>query len=335
MKIQDYTVQLAASHEASRSRAQESTTVSESVPPGDFRAFFERLAAASGDGEATARQRVQKMLQSLLEAILAAIDGKKCGENFAADADWPVPGRSDSPARGGEIAWQRTVTVSVSETESTTVCGSGRVRTADGRDIGFDLSLQLARDYRSSATATESGRMVLRDPLVLSFDGKSCELTDQRIRFDLNADGRAEDLPGLGAGSGFLVFDRNGNGRADDGSELFGAASGNGFGDLAEFDADRNGWIDEADPAWGRLAVWSGEHFDTLAQRGVGALYTGAVAAPFSLKNGANELLGQIRSAGLYLSEAGEVGQLQQVDLAVSASAGGAQQPGEGEQLTA
>jgi hypothetical protein len=41
--------------------------------------------------------------------------------------------------------------------------------------------------------------------------------------------GKLESIPGLGASSGFLVFDRNANGKADDGSELFGATSGNGF----------------------------------------------------------------------------------------------------------
>ena len=49
------------------------------------------------------------------------------------------------------------------------------------------------------------------------------------------------------------VFDRNGNGKADNGSELFGVASGNGFADLRRLDEDRNGWIDESDAAFDRL----------------------------------------------------------------------------------
>ena len=100
-------------------------------------------------------------------------------------------------------------------------------------------------------------------------------------------------------------------------------------------DGDKNGWIDEADAAFSQLAVWSGDSFNSLKQQGVGALYTAAVDAPFSLKTSSNELLGQIRAAGLYLSEAGAVGQMQQVDLAVSALPSGQEHPAEGEKLAA
>ena len=67
----------------------------------------------------------------------------------------------------------------------------------------------------------------------------------------------------------------------------------------------------------------------------IGALYTAAVDAPFALKTNTNQLLGQIRAAGLYLFEAGEVGQMQQVDLAVSALSSGDKHPAEGEKLAA
>lgn len=81
--------------------------------------------------------------------------------------------------------------------------------------------------------------------------------------------------------------------------------------------------------------MWSAEGFASLAERQVGALYTGAVDAPFTLKGEGNALLGQIRAAGLYLTESGEVGHLQHVDLAVSSPASGQQQPDEGQRLTA
>lgn len=327
MRIQESTVQLAATHEAERSQTLETTTVQ------DFRQLFKSLAAENREDEVAARERVQKLLQQLVDAILAAIDGKKCKENLAAPETLPVD--AELPTRTREISWQRTVTECISESERTSVCGSGTVKTADGRSIAFDYSLDLARDYSSRKTTSESASVQLRDPLVLSFDGNSCELTEERMAFDLNGDGTLEEIPGLGASSGFLVFDRNGNGKADNGSELFGVASGNGFADLSQLDSDHNGWIDEGDSAWNQLAIWSGDQFGSLASRGVGALYTAAVDAPFSLKTADNELLGQIRSAGLYLSEAGAAGSLQQVDLAISSPAVGAQQPTERQNLSA
>lgn len=327
MKILDSTVQLSASHEASTSRSMEITGSM------GFRQMFDTLATSAPDEQIAVRQRVQKLLQSLIDAILAAVDGKKCEENIAAGDT--LPQELPPAARGRAMTWSRHVTEKLSETEKTSVCGKGCVKTSDGRDIAFDFSLNLARDYHQSSTRDESGTVELRDPLILNFDGKSSELTTERIAFDLNADGVPEEIPGLGAGRGFLVFDRNGNGKADNGSELFGAVSGNGFADLAKLDGDHNGWIDEGDAAFKQLAVWSGDSYTSLSQRGVGALYTGAVEAPFALKTEGNELLGQIRAAGVYLTEAGEVGHLQQVDLAVSVAPGGQQKPAEGQSLAA
>ena len=55
---------------------------------------------------------------------------------------------------------------------------------------------------------------MLKDPLVVHFDGPLGELRDARFTFDLNADGHTEAMPFVGQGSGFLVLDRNANGRA-------------------------------------------------------------------------------------------------------------------------
>lgn len=327
MKIQDASVQLTATHEESRVRTSEISGTH------GFRQIFTSLAEPADAEVAEARKRVQKLLQSLLEAILAALDGKKCEENFAAVDT--LPERSAPRATGREISWHQRVVETLRESERTDIGGSGCVRTTDGRQIDFTFSLNLARDRTRTTNFEDSGSVALRDPLMLSFDGKACELSGERIAFDLDADGRIEEIPGCGAASGFLVFDRNGNGKADNGSELFGVASGDGFAALARLDDDHNGWIDENDAAWRQLGVWSGDGFASLAQRRVGALYTGAVAAPFTLKGDDNALLGQIRAAGLYLAENGEVGQLQHVDLAVSASANGQQQPDDGQPLAA
>lgn len=328
MKIQESTVQLSASHEASRSQTLEVTSMQ------SFRGVFNKLALGENDEQSNAVQRVQQLLQSLIEAILAAMDGKKGEANFAVCQGQPSEA-SQQGARQPEISWQRSSKETICESEKTTVCGNGQVTTTDGKKIEFNYSLAMARDYVSEKTREESGSIRLSDPLMLSFNGQACELSKDCIAFDLNADGTPEQIPGIGAGSAFLVFDRNGNGKADDGSELFGVASGNGFADLAQLDGDKNGWIDEGDAAFSQLAVWSGDSFSSLQQQGVGALYTAAVDAPFSLKTNSNELLGQIRAAGLYLSEAGEVGQMQQVDLVVSALPTGQKHPAEGQELAA
>lgn len=327
MKIQDSSIQLSASHDERYERSTEKTSTT------SFRQVLGSLAQPADDDAGEARKRVQKLLQSLVDAILAALDGKKCKENFAAVDT--LPERAAPASRGREMIWTNHVVETVREHERTNVCGKGCVQTEDGRQIEFAYSLNLSRNYQSKSSFDDSATIALKDPLMISFDGKSAELSASRMAFDLDADGKAEEIPGFGQGSGFLVFDRNGNGKADDGRELFGVASGNGFADLAKLDDDGNGWIDENDAAYNSLAVWSGDGFASLDKRGVGALYTGSVDAPFSLKTNDNALLGEIRAAGIYLTEAGEVGHLQQVDLAVSPLAARQHEPEEGQHLAA
>lgn len=329
MRIQESQVELKSTHEAKRTQTLD---IESEI---GFRKLFNKMAVDTEEDQAAELKRIQQLLSSLLDAILAALDGKKCREKFAVGEEIPSQAGQKSTEGGPVFSWQQKTTETINESEKTTVCGNGKVCTADGREINFNYAVAMAREFSSQRTSEESGTIKLRDPLMLSFTGRACELTQECIKFDLDADGKLEEIPGLGAGTGFLVFDRNGNGRADDGSELFGVSSGNGFADLAGFDSDNNGWIDESDPIFNQLAIWSNEGFNTLSQRGIGALMTATVDAPFSLKTKDNELLGEIRLAGLYLSEAGEVGQMQQVDLVVSDLPSGTEHPAKGDKLAA
>ena len=158
------------------------------------------------------------------------------------------------------------------------------------------------------------------DPLVLNFAGNAAQLTDQRFAFDLNADGQAEQINFVAPGSGFLVFDRNQDGKVNNGSELFGPTTDNGFQELAALDDDGNGWIDESDAAFKRLQIWTrdghgNDLLKSLSETGVGAIGLGNIATPFDIKNNANQLLGQIRSSGIVLQENGAAGTIQQIDL--------------------
>jgi len=108
----------------------------------------------------------------------------------------------------------------------------------------------------------------------------------------------------------------------NDGNELFGARSGNGFADLAAYDSDQNGWIDESDPIWQSLRIWSTdaagqEQLRDLSSSGIGALALQNTSTDFTLIGTNKADNGQIRRSGIFLSEAGHVGTLQQVDLTV------------------
>lgn len=324
MRIEQSHLALASTHAASLERETlSSTTFRAQLAAADSRL---ENAQAAPDPENSAslpalKRRLAELMQDLLTALLAAVSGNGCRDHDAASPPCATP-FSALPAPQPEMTWQQETLTRVRETEETTVSGEGQVMTADGRCLAIDFSVNLCRSFEAERHTVQSGSVALRDPLVLSFSGTAAELSGQRLAFDLNADGALEDLAGLDAASGFLVFDRNSNGRADDGGELFGSLSGNGFADLARYDDDSNGWIDEGDAVFSRLSLWMGgateESLVPLSEKGVGALYLGSVDSPFALKDSAGELLGALRTAGLYLKENGEAGLLQQLDLASS-----------------
>lgn len=150
--------------------------------------------------------------------------------------------------------------------------------------------------------------------------GNAAQLTDQRFAFDLNADGSTENINFLAPGSGFQALDRNGDGKVNNGSELFGPTSGDGFEELAALDGDKNGWIDENDAAFSQLAIWAPDKSgkDTRqspSDAGVGAIALTRTATPFYLKKNANVLFREIRTSGIFLHETGTTGTIQQIDL--------------------
>lgn len=206
------------------------------------------------------------------------------------------------------------------ESETTQFTAQGIVHTADGKEIALTLELNMARSYASHTSLSVRAGDALKDPLVINFTGNAAQLSQTTFKFDLDADGKADDMRFVSSGSGLLAMDRNGDGKINDGSELFGAKSGNGFADLAQYDDDGNGWIDEKDTAFQTLRVWTRDdagnnHLLGLLQAGVGALYLGKADTPFAVKDSHNVLQGQIRATGLYLRESGAAGTLQQLDL--------------------
>ncbi len=209
------------------------------------------------------------------------------------------------------------------ESEHTEFQAQGTVRTLDGQEIGITLQLSMSREFFSETSIQlRAGDAVMKDPLVVNFNGTAAQLSERNFSFDIDADGREDQIAFVRPGSGLLSLDRNSDGVINDGSELFGAVSGNGFAELAAFDGDNNGWIDEADAVYNRLRIWTkdAEGQDSLmalGQAGIGAIYLGSVETPFLLKDAANETLGQIRQTGLYLSEEGVAGSVQQLDLVV------------------
>jgi hypothetical protein len=254
--------------------------------------------------------------------------GRSSPPGQPSDSAQASDGAQAAPPRAPGRASDRSVTLTHqdirTESEHTQFSAQGRVTTSDGRQIDFSFELDLQRSHSESSTATVrlGPPPKLSDPLVLNFATPSAQLTDTKYSFDLNADGTAENISFVTSGSGFLALDKNADGVINDGSELFGAGSGDGFADLAAYDADHNQVIDENDPIFSQLRIFnkdaSGQdQVATLAEKGVQAIFLAHADTQFDLKDAQNQLQGRLRSTGVYLNESGSVGSVQQIDLKV------------------
>lgn len=270
---------------------------------------------------------LRTMLEKMFGIHLKLFDPDEMETDTSAAEGLTAPvAATGNASNGGSVGWgieyeyheQRT------EIETTRFAAEGIVRTADGKEISFQLELEMSRSYSEridvSFRAGDAARK--KDPLVVNFGGSAAQLSDQRFEIDLDGDGRKESARFAAQGSGFLVFDRNADGRINDGKEMFGPATGDGFAELAALDGDNNGWIDESDAVYAQLRVWTknpdgSDVLRTLKDANVGAISLARLATPFSVKDSSNALLGEVRSTGVYLSDDGKVGTVQQIDLAV------------------
>jgi len=208
------------------------------------------------------------------------------------------------------------------ESEAMSFSATGFIATKDGRMLNISLALNLNRSYVSEKNIQILAGNASSDPLVINFGAASAVLTKTKFAFDLDADGQAERISFPTSGSGFLALDKNSDGIINDGRELFGPQSGDAFQELAAYDQDGNGWIDENDPIFAQLRIWSKDDSGkdillVLGQTGIGAIYLGNIATAFALKTAENRQLGRIACTGLFVREDGTAGTVQHIDLAV------------------
>lgn len=275
------------------------------------------------DNSSLISKRVEELHQiriQLLQQILGLMQnmsGKK--NNFLDKASSAL---SDLMTMGSGYTSVTTMESYYEETEMTTFEAQGIAHTADGREINFGVSVSMSRKYTEYTSMQVARDIPLLDPLVINVGGGVTNISDQHFYFDLDADGTEENVAGLENGSAFLAYDRNGDGIINNGLELFGAKSGNGFADLSEFDIDGNGWIDESDAVFDMLKVWykdeqGQDKLIGLKEADVGAIYLDRADTEFT-SHGMDLLInGRIRQTGMFLRESGGIGTVQQVDLAV------------------
>ena len=207
------------------------------------------------------------------------------------------------------------------ESEETFFSTQGTVRTGDGREINFNVNVGMSREFQQYYQEEfQMSQLQLTDPLVINLDGDVADISDQTFYFDIDGDGTLDEINQLGSRSGFLALDKNGDGIINDGTELFGTSSGNGFRDLAQYDDDGDGWIDEDDAIWSKLRIWCKDENGNdvlykLSDVGVGAICLQNVGTEFSQQGQDGSVNAVVRNTGVFLYENGNVGTVQHVDM--------------------
>jgi hypothetical protein len=137
----------------------------------------------------------------------------------------------------------------------------------------------------SSVLSFKNQTIGMLSPIILDLDGDGIEMVNlkkAKAMFDMNGDGALDDTGWAGQGDGFLVIDRNNDGKITDISELSFAGEDNvaksDLEALAALDNNSDGVIDTNDARFGELKVWidtnrngvteSGE-LKTLAELGI------------------------------------------------------------------
>ena len=274
------------------------------------------------------RKRVDELMAGVREQYEDNTRAEYSGNSKAGE----LTGRAD-PQSIGDYRW-RTAYTSGSvfgfemsrdnvyiEKECTAFKARGKAVCADGREIDFDINVGMSRRFEKISKERMSFDPVrCMDPLVINLKEGVTSVSDKYIYFDLDGDGEAERIKSLSENSGYIALDKNGDGIINDGSELFGTKSGDGFADLAAYDSDGDGWIDEDDEIFDKLKVWvgSGDGADSLLSfrdAGIGAINLANSLTEFSLKDEQNRTDAIIGATGMFLYEDGRAGTVQQVDM--------------------
>jgi hypothetical protein len=159
---------------------------------------------------------------------------------------------------------------------TTTQIGSGLTT----RQIAVLTTTQLeswSSTQIQALTTTQIQSLVsLSTPIVLDLNGDGVQTLNisAGVHFDLNATGQSIQTGWVGQSDGLLVWDRNEDGKINDGSELFGSATkldsehkaANGYEALSILDTNNDGVISNSDVNFDQLKVWVDKNADGISQ---------------------------------------------------------------------
>jgi hypothetical protein len=128
-----------------------------------------------------------------------------------------------------------------------------------------------------SAAALDEIAVCTTTPLVLDLNGDGVRTRSlaQGVLFDSNGDGTLKGSGWTDGTDGLLALDLNGDGRINDGAELFGngtnvtgGKAADGYAALRQHDRNADGVIDAKDDVFAQLRVWVDANSDAVTDAG-------------------------------------------------------------------
>lgn len=166
------------------------------------------------------------------------------------------------------------------------------------------------------------------DPIVLDLDHNGFAFTSQAdgVQFDINSDGAKDQVAWTNGKDGLLALDVNGNGKIDNGSELFtptfaGGHFADGLAALASLDSNHDGVIDNRDQAFAQLVVWQDANHNGITDAGELLSLTdlGITGINLDVTAGTGRIDGQsVAANGTFIYADGSKGTFVEVDLDTS-----------------
>jgi hypothetical protein len=174
---------------------------------------------------------------------------------------------------------------------------------ADGLQMYFDIhltdqngvsntahvALGCDGDTWNSLIVTHDHTGLFASPVLIDLmgDGFAYQAADvSTVRFDVNADGSADQIAWVGQDDGVLVWDKDANGQISDASEFsfqsLKAGAHTDLEGLQALDSNHNGTLDAGDTAWTQFGVWQDKNgngntdateFKTLDQLGFASIH--------------------------------------------------------------
>jgi RTX calcium-binding nonapeptide repeat (4 copies)/Bacterial Ig domain len=164
--------------------------------------------------------------------------------------------------------------------------------------------------------------------IILDLDGDGIEIRSikkSKAAFDMNGDGAADDTGWVGNGDGYLVIDRNNDGRITGASELSFAsenkAARSDIEALVALDNNRDGVLNKEDARFGELKLWVDSNGNGVTDDGELKTLSAVGIAEISLrsqnKNGAASVGDNVLiSTAIFKRENGSTGTVGNVSLA-------------------